>query len=297
LNIGPEREARIYYLVHFVAQELGLFRGPALHVEFVDGGEGQVLILERGGADLSIGGPMMTMRLQANEGKRLVCFCSAVRANVWFLVGRTPEARFQWENLIGRTVIDFADAPTPGLCFRWLLRHHGIQPGQVKLMEGLGTRREIDTFLGGGGDYLLHSLHTVGPLVHSGDLTLIQELATPTGPIPWSAYIALPALVEQRRADFAAFTRGIANALRWIHSSSAADVGTMVARFYPSFTLPALIESIERYKKLQIWPTDPRIPRSEFEHYRDILLETGWIQRPVPYEDQVDTRLADQTGA
>lgn len=290
--------AGVFYLPHFVARELDTFRDEGLTVEILTSFYGrQWPMLESGGADLTIGGPMRTMRLQAEEGKRLVNFCAAVRANPWYLVGRRPEPRFAWADLVGRTVIDFADAETPALCFRWLLQQHGIGPDQVTLLRGLGTAAELAAFRGGQGDYLMHSLHTAAPLAAAGEGTLIQELATPTGPVPWSAYAALPATLAARRAELEAFTRAITRALRWLATHPAGEVATLVARHYPAFTTPVLADAIGRYQATGLWPRDPLVPRADLEHFRTILLATGWLPRSVPYEDQVDPSFAAQAVA
>jgi NitT/TauT family transport system substrate-binding protein len=287
--------AAIFYLPHVVAQEIGAFGVEGLTVEFMTSFYGrQWGLLERGEADLTIGGPMRTMRRQSEEGKRAVNFCAAVRANPWFLVGRRPEPGFTFANLVGRTVIDFADAETPGLCFRWLLQQHGIGEDQVTLLRGLGTAREVEAFRAGHGDYLMHALHTAAPLVAAGHGHLVQDLATPTGPIPWSAYAALPETIAARRAELEAFTRAIGRALRWIAGRPAAEIAARVIRHFPSFTPPVLADTIGRYQALGIWPRDPLLPRADYERFRAILLATGWISRPVPYEDQVDPTFAEQ---
>lgn len=295
LNQGA---AAIFYLPHFAAQELGAFRDEGLTVEFVTSAYGQQWsVLAGGGADLTVGGPMRTMRLQAEEGKRLVNFCGAVRANPWYLVGRRPDPPFSWSSLVGRTVIEFADAEPPGLCFRWLLRQRGIGLDRVKWLRGLGTSREVEAFGAGQGDYLLHSLHTAAPLVARGQGTLVQELATPTGPVPWSAYAAFPATLRARRAELEAFTRAITRALCWIAAHPAREAAALVSRYLPDFTEPVLADAIDRYQGLGLWPRDPMIPRADFEHLRSILLMTGWLPRPVPYEDQVDTTFAEDAKA
>lgn len=287
--------AGVFYLPHFVALEIGAFRDEGLAVELITSFYGrQWPLLERGEADLTIGGPMRTLHLQAEEGKRGVNFCAAVRANPWYLVARQPEPDFTFASLVGRTVIDFHDAETPGLCFTWLLRQHGIGPDQVTLLRGLGAQREIEAFRAGQGDYLMHSLHTAMPLAAAGEGFLVQELATPTGPVPWSAYAALPDTLRTRRAELEAFTRGIGRALRAITAWPAAELAALVARQYQTFDLPVLAEAIGRYQALRLWPRDPLLPRADLEHFQDILLAAGWISHRVPYEDQVDTSFAQQ---
>lgn len=288
--------AAVFYLPHLVAQELGAFRDEGLTVEFVTSFGQQWALLERGVVDLAIGGPTRNMELQAREGRRIVNFCAALQANTWFLIGRRPALDFTWADLVGRTVIGFADAPQ-GTCLRWLLLQHGIGLGQVTLIGGLDTARELEAFRAGQGDYLLHSLHTAAPLVATGEAAVIRELATPTEPVPWSLYATLPDVARTRRAELEAFTRAIARALRWVAAEQASSVAALLVHYFPDWTLASLTDVIGTYKPLNIWPRDPLIPRAEWEHYNEILLATGWLPRPVAYEDQVDASFAEQAMA
>lgn len=303
MNQGDPTESRVYYLPHFVARDLGLFDRVGLSVEFVwsekgDGlaHSGQIPAVERGEADLTIGGPMVTMRKQADEGRRIVNFCAAVRANPWYLVARQPQPDFHLADLAGKTVVDAANITTATLCFEWLLARAGIDD-QVRVVPGSGDAAgDMEAFLAGNADYLLHSLHVLGPFIAAGSLAPVQDLATPTGPVPWSAYIALPATIQARRTEFIAFTSALDGALRWINSHSGAAVAQLVSPNYPSLSLPALTDSIERYQALHLWPDSARIPREDFEHFRSILIDSGWLKAAVPYEDQVDTELANEAG-
>jgi NitT/TauT family transport system substrate-binding protein len=300
MNQGDPTEARIYYLAHFVARELRLFDEAGVNVEFIwsPPGDhlaksGQVPAVLEGEADLTIGGPMVTMRMQAEGTARLLNFCAAVHANPWYLVAREPQPGFRWTDLIGRTVVDMANITTATLCFRWLLRQHGIAEDQLTIVAGSGDEpRDLESFRARRGDYLLHSLHTLGPSVTRGELVPILDLATATGYVPWSAYIALPQTVRERRAEFAAFTRAIAGALRWVNAHTGGEVASLISAYYPAYPAAALGDAISRYQAVNLWPRDALIPREEFERFRTILIDVGWFQVPVPYEDQVEASLA-----
>jgi NitT/TauT family transport system substrate-binding protein len=304
MNQGDPTESRIYYLPHYVAADLGLFEAAGVQVDFVwspraDGlaHSGQVPAVERGEADLTIGGPMVTMRKLVDEGVRIVNFCAAVRANPWYLLGRRQEPDFRLTQLVGKTVVDVANITTATLCFRWLLARAGIAD-RVTVTPGSGDEsHDLAVFGSGQGDYLLHSLHGAGPAIASGDLVPVQDLATPTGPVPWSAYIALPATLQARRREFLAFTRAIGEALAWVQTHDAADIARLVSGRYTSYPLVALMDSIARYKAVALWPDNTLIPRADFEHFCSILVESGWLGKPVRYEDQVDVEFATLAAA
>ena len=283
----------VFYLPHLIAQGVGAFRDEGLTVDFVTSFGQQWAMLERGEVDIAIGGPTRNMDLEVREGRRIVNFCAALQANTWFLLGRRPAPEFTWADLVGRTVLGLAQAPQ-GMCLRWLLLQHAIGPDEVTFVVGLDPARELEAFRAGEGDYLLHSLHTAAPLVASGEAVPVQELATPTGRVPWSTYAALPDVLRIRRTELEAFTRAIARALRWIAAQPASAVAALLEPYFRDWTPARLTEVIGTYQPLGIWPRDALIPRADWEHYCSIMLATGSLPRPVPYEDQVDSSFARQ---
>src|SRR5262245_61512965 len=200
--------AGIFYLSHVVAEGLGSFADEGLEVEVSTSALGAPIgLLSMGEADLLIGGPMRTLRLEANENTRLINFCSSVRASPWLLLGRGPDPGFDLGQLVGAAVIDFIEAPTPLMSLRYLLRRAGINPGAVRFITNLSMTEGVAAFAAGEGDYILHSLHTAQTLLDSGKAHPVVDLATTLGPVPWSTYFTLPEIIDARREDLDSFTR------------------------------------------------------------------------------------------
>jgi NitT/TauT family transport system substrate-binding protein len=299
MNQGDPNQARVYYLPHFVAADLGLFQRESLDVEFVwVPGLGQVPAVEQGLADLTIGGPMVTMQMRAEGKTHFHNFCAAVQANPWYLVSKEPQTGFTFRDLVGKTVIDMANIPTSTLALRWVLVQNGIRPESVNIEKGCGNeKQDIERLLSGEVDYLHHNLHTLGPKITIGEMWAVQDMANPTGNVPWSAYIAPPQTIAANPAGFQAFTNALARALRWIEAHSGREIAELVKSHYPHHSLEDLIEAVSRYKANGIWPRSTVIPESQYEHFRDILMATGWFSTPVPYEDQVEVTMATRADA
>lgn len=291
LSMGQSLTA-VFYLPHLAAQVCGAFRDENLTVEFVASFGQQWALLERGAVDLAIGGPTRNMELYTRTGTRIISFCAALRANTWFLMSRRPMPDFAWSDLVGRTVIGLADAPQ-GVCLRWLLLQHHIDPNDVTIVGGKDTSHELEMFRAGAADYLLHSLHTAAPLVAAGEAAVVQELATPTGPVPWSIYAALPDVLRDRRAELQAFTRAIARALRWTGDQPPSAIAELLAPYFPDWTPVSLARVIGTYKRLEIWPREPLIPRSDWDRYCAMFVAAGALSKPVAYDALVDVSFAE----
>lgn len=299
MNQGDASEARIYYCAHFVAEALGFFREANLTVHFTatqSGGTtiqgGQIPAVLSGAADLTIGGPMVTMKNHEDGGLPLVNFCAAVEANPWFLAARQPATGFSVEDLKGKRIIDVGNVGTASLCFRWLLKKHDLGEVDVTLIAGSGNEaRDFATVSTGEIDYALHSLHALAPAIAAGQLGLVASLAGPTGAVPWSAYIARPELLAKRRADFAAFAGAIGRALGWIRANDASTVAGIVQPYYPDYPGVALVIAIKGYQDSSVFASTTAISQRDFDHFAAILREAGWLKGSVPYAALVDTSL------
>ena len=299
MNQGDRTETRTYFAPHFVARRQGLFDAEGIAVEFIwsEPGDhmaksGQIPPVIQGEVDLTIGGPMVTMRMKAEGTANLVCFCAALRANPWFLATRPGAPPFTWEALAGRTVLDVSRITTATLCFEWILKQRGLSDS-TRLVDGSGDEAaDFGRLAAGEVDYVLHSLHGLAPLAVEGSVTLAVGLAEPTGPVPWSAYIARRDRFEERRDSYAAFARAIGSALGWISDQTPKAIAELVAPDYPGYPRAALEYCIAGYKAASIWPTATTIPEADYRHFQDILRDRGWVPSPVPYADQVIPGLA-----
>jgi NitT/TauT family transport system substrate-binding protein len=298
MNQGDASEARIYYCAHFVAEALGFFKANGVSVIFTtseSGGKtiqgGQIPAVLSGEADLTIGGPMVTMKNHEDGGTPLVSFCAAVERNPWFLAGATAKDDFKISDLRGTSVIDVGNVGTASLCFRWLLENHGLT-GAVEVLPGSGLQEaDFDRVASGEIDYALHSLHALAPAIAEGKLAIVTDLAGPTGPVPWSAYIARPEVVTEHGTAFEGFASAIAQALDWIRSNTAASIAKIVAPYYADYPPAALELAIDGYQHAKVFAASTAISEADFNHFAAILRGVGWLTSDVPYDALVATGL------
>lgn len=290
LNEGDPSEQRLYYLPHYVAAERGFFADAGLDVVFTrtaSGGEtirgGQIPAVLSGEADLTIGGPMVTMKMLEENSAHLVNICAAVRTHPWFILSRRPMPAFVWDDLRGSTVIDLARIGTATFTFTALLQERGLADAVTLVPASLPEDEALAAFAGGEGDFAIQHLHAAGPALERGTIFAVQDLARPTGPVPWSAYIALPDVVEQRRADFRAFVHAMDRAFSWIAGHAGSDIAALVGDRFPNLPQPAMAKAIDLYRNIDLWPSDRQIAEPDFKRFSDLLIRSGWLSAPAPY--------------
>lgn len=285
----------IFYAPHFVALHLGYFAAEGLSVLVkTAGGAGTTRALLSGEVEIGLGGLMRSFDLADRAGGILVHFAEVNSRNGFFLLSRKPIPDFHWSNLIGRTVISFAEAPTPWLCMLSVLRRYGIDPARVSFVRDLPAPEAVAAFRAGDGDFLEQGQPVVEELLAEGAAHLVASMGEATGPLPFSSYMTTPEFLRRGREMLLGFTRALYRAQRWIRASSVAEIAMVIAPAFPDIAPTIRFRAVERYFRQETWAGDPILRRPGFEYLQEILLGGGFIRRRHRYEDLVDTELARQ---
>src|SRR5580658_1371802 len=93
-------------------------------------------MLLEGAADVSWGGPMRVMQHhQADAACPLVCFAQIVARDPFVLVGREPNPRFRFQDLLDLRVAVATEVPTPWLMFQDDLARAGVDPTALRRVD------------------------------------------------------------------------------------------------------------------------------------------------------------------
>jgi NitT/TauT family transport system substrate-binding protein len=274
---------------------LGHFRDEGLHVATVAAatyGKSTMAALLDGDIEISLGGLMRSFELVDRSGPIVVHFAEVCSRNGFFLVSRTPQPGFRWSDLAGRTVLSFAEAPTPWQCMLTVLRRHGVDAGRVRIERERPSPEAIAAFRAGYGDYLEQPQPVVEELVAAGAAHVVTSMGEATGPVPFTSYMTTPAFLAREPDVVRAFTRAVYRTQRWL---AAQEPPAITAAIAPTFatTKPAILErAVARYQGQDTWARDPLLRREGYDYLEDILLTGGLIRRGARYEDLVDTQIA-----
>lgn len=283
----------IFYLPHVVADAIGALRRRSLALEVVSmPTSGQWDALSAGAADLAIGGPMRSMRL-LQEGRRVVTFASAVATSPWVLVGPPGAAGLGDPTALGgRTVLDDAEIATARLCLRGLMAERAPMSPMPEVVSL--PRDELMRRIGAQGSFALLPYETVVELEveRQGRGRVVAELAGWVGRVPWSAYQALPEVLDRRRPEVDAFTDAIGEALQVIAVERVDRLADLVSPWFHGTDRSTLEAALSGYRRLGIWDTSPTIPREDLERFAGLLVSAGWLSAAPRHEDVVSWRDA-----
>jgi NitT/TauT family transport system substrate-binding protein len=285
-----------FYAPLHIARELGHFRAEDLDVTISAAPEagGTVDALLAGRIEIALGGLMRSFELADGGGPLLPHFAEVNSRNGFFLLARAPRPDFSWKDLAGKTVISFAEAPTPWQCMLSVLRRHGVDPSSVTMERSLPVAQAVAAFTSGRGDFLETGQPTTEALLEEGMAHLVVSMGDATGAVPFSSLMTTPAFLEQEREVVKRFTRAIYRTQRWIAARGATDVAEPLRAAFPDIPSARLRRVVDRYHRQGTWAAVPRLGRSGFDALQQILLDGEFIRHRHEYERLVDVDIATQ---
>jgi NitT/TauT family transport system substrate-binding protein len=284
----------IFYAPQFVALHGGHFAVEGLDVEVRTAGAGVTTTgaLLDGLASIALGGIMRSLDVADRGGPFLPHFAAVNQRNGFFLLSRVPRPGFGWTDLVRRTVISFAEAPTPWQCMLTVLRRHGVDPATVTIERTRPLGEALAAFRDGHGDFFETGQPFTEQLLAEGAASLVASMGEATGPIPFSSYLTTERFLRDGRDVLIRFTRAVFSAQRWMAGADAGQIAEVIAPAFPDIAPEIRDRAVARYHAQQTWAPDPLLERPGYESLQQILLDGGFIARRHRYEDLVDTTVA-----
>jgi NitT/TauT family transport system substrate-binding protein len=286
----------LFYAPLYVSLGLGHFRAEGLEVTTGTPTQsgGTVPALLDGSSEICLGGIMRSLGLADGGGGFLPHFIEVNSRNGFFLLGREPRPGFRWADLAGKTVLSFAEAPTPWQCMLTVLRREGVDPATVRIERNRPLAEKVAAWRAGHGDFLETGQPIVEQLLAEGAAHLIVSMGDATGPLPFSSYMTTPARLRDDRELLLAFTRAVYRTQRWMAEAPPAEIARVIAPWFADIPERFRLAAIERYARQGTWARDPLCRREGYEYLQQILLDGGFIKRRHRYEDLVDASIARQ---
>jgi NitT/TauT family transport system substrate-binding protein len=282
----------IFYAPQWVTLHGGHFAAEGLEVEVRTAGGGVTTtgVLLDGGAVIALGGIMRSLDVADRGGAFLPHFAEVNSRNGFFLLGRQP--RFAWKDLVGRTVLSFAEAPTPWQCMLTVLRRHGVDPASVRIERTRPVAEAVAAFRGGHGDFLETGQPFTEALLTDGAAHLAASMGEATGPVPFSSYMTTTAFLRDGRDTLVRFTRALFRAQRWMAQATPEAIADVIAPAFPDVDPELRRRAVARYQAQGTWPAQPVLSRPGYDYLQQILLDGEFIRGRHRYEDLIDESIA-----
>ena len=276
---------------------LGHFREEGLDVKWQPAarfGKSAVEALVDGSIEITLSGLMRSFDVADREGRFLPHFAEVCSRSGFFLLGRKPMPDFRWSDLAGKTVIGFAEAPTPWQCMLTVLRRHGVDPAAVRIERSRPVPEALAAFRGGHGDFFEQTQPIVEQMLASGEAHLVASMGEATGPVPFTSYMTTPEFLRREPETVLRFTRAVYRTQGWLAAQDSRVIAETIAPDFRDIDRAVLERAVARFKKQDTWARDPVLRRPGYDYLQEILQTGGFIKKTHRYEDLVDTAIAEQ---
>lgn len=286
----------IFYAPQYAAIELGYFKEEGIDLTLVNGaGADKVMTaLISGDADIGFMGSEASIYTYVNGSEDYaVNFAQLTQRAGNFLVGRTPQENFRWEDLAGKKVLGGRKGGMPQLVFEYILKKHNLDPAaDLTIDQSINFGLTAAAFPSSDADYSVEFEPFATTLETEGNGYVVASLGEESGYVPYTAYSAKKSFLEKNPEIIQSFTNAIQKGLNFVNSHSSEEIAKAIQPQFKETDLEALTKIVERYKAQDTWKENTVFEEESFLLLQNILEEGGELPRRVPYQDLVTTEYS-----
>ena len=287
----------IFYAPQYVAIEEGYFEEEGIDLTLVNGGGADKVMtaMISGEADIGFMGSEASIYTYAGgEEDYAVNFAQLTQRAGNFLVGREPEADFQWSDLVGKKVLGGRAGGMPQMVFEYILKKHGIDPKtDLEIDQSINFGLTAAAFTSDDSDYTVEFEPYATGLEIEGNGYVVASLGEESGYVPYTAYCAKKSYMEENPEIIQKFTNAIQKGMDFVNSHSAEEIAEVIHPQFKETPIENVVKIVERYKEQDTWKEDLVFEKESFDLLQNILEEAGELPARVAYENLVTTEFAE----
>lgn len=284
----------IFYAPLYLADELGYFQEEGYSIELTTGGgaDASMAALLSGSADIAFCGPEAALYVMAGgSSDSPVVFGQLTKRDGSFLVGRTEQNNFRWEDLAGKQILAGRRGGVPAMTFEYVLKQKSIR---ATLNYDVAFNVMTSAFESGVADYCTMFEPTASQYVAEGKGFIVASVGEASGEIPYTCFSARQSFIKNNPQKIDALLKGVTRAIKYINQTPSSTVAQKLAAYFDGTSQKALQTSIESYKKIDAWVTNMAMKQSAYERLLDVIDEAGELPKRIAFEELVQTKRANE---
>ena len=288
----------VFYAPQYVAMSQGFFEAEGLEIELTNGGGADKVMtaVVSGQSDIGLAGPEASIYVY-NQGKadHTQIIAQLTKRDGSFLVGRGEDGEFSWEDLRGKTVIGGRKGGVPEMTLEYVLRLHGLTPGEdVTVDTSVQFNMMAGAFTGGQGDYVTLFEPTATQIESAGKGYILASIGQESGEIPYTAYFANKSWLQENADTAQRFVNAIAKAQQWVTEHTDRQVAEAIIDQFPDTTLDELETVTARHRQIDAWNRTPVMERHALERLETVMEQAGELAHSdwVPFNELVNNTFA-----
>ncbi|MBM7624897.1 ABC transporter substrate-binding protein [Sporohalobacter salinus] len=289
----------IFYTPQYVALHKGFFKQEGLKIELSTawGGDKAATAIMSDHADIALIGPEPSIYIYQQGAENYpVNFAQLTQKAGSFLLARNPMPNFTLKDLKGKKIIGNRPGGAPEMVMEYVLRHNGVEPFEdVQINTSLDFSANAPAFKNGLGDFVQLFEPKASKLEKMRAGHVVASFGELGGEVPYTAYMAREDYIINNPKVIQKFTNAIYRAQKWTYNHSAEEIAEVIRPSFSELEDDILIKVIKRYKAQNTWAHNPILEEAELDHWQDIIIEAGELERKVDYETIVNAKFAEES--
>ena len=286
----------IFYAPQYAAIELGYFQEEGIDLTLVNGaGADKVMTaLISGDAQIGFMGSEASIYVsQEGADDPAVNFAQLTQRAGNFLVGRTAQPDFKWEDLKGKKVLGGRAGGMPQMVFEYILKKHGIDPKtDLTIDQSISFGLTAAAFTSGDADYTVEFEPFATTLEMENCGTVVASLGRDSGYVPYTSYSAKTSYMEKNPDIMQKFTDALQKGMDYVQSHTPEEIAEVIEPQFPETDLDTITAIVKRYYDQDTWKENLVFGQDGFELLQDILEDAGELKERTPYTELVNTEFA-----
>lgn len=277
-----------FYAPLYVAIEKGYFEDYGINVELIltSGANNVVAAVLSGDVEIGFSGPEASIYVYNENVKDYVqTFAGLTKRDGQFIVSRKKIDDFKISDLIGKEVIAGRPGGMPILNFTNALKKTNTKG--VIINDSVDYANLTSAFLSGQGDFVNLFEPNATKLEKEGLGYVVGSIGTYSGEVPYTAFNAKKSFIKNNPELITNFRLALNDALDFVKNNSSDAIAKAILKQFPDTSLNDLTKIVNRYKEVDSWLDDTNISKKIFENLEDIMIDGGFIDKYVPYQDLI----------
>lgn len=288
----------VFYAPQYVAISKGFFKEENLDIEITTGqGADKVMTAVLANqSDIGFAGPEASIYVY-NEGKEdyTQVFAQLTKKDGAFLVSRTDDKNFKWENLKGKTIIPGRKGGVPYMTLEYVLKKNGLNPQKDLILDdSIKFDLMAGAFTGGTADYVTLFEPTATMTENAGKGYVVASVGEASGEIPYTAYFAKKSYIEKNPETIQKFTNAIYKGQVWVKEHSSREIAEEIKDFFPDTDVELLAKVIQSYIDIDAWNETPILKEESYNLLQTVMEEAGELKNRAPYDKVINNNFAKE---
>ena len=286
----------VFYAPLYLADSLGYFEEENLKIELTNGGgaDNVMSAVLSGDADIGFCGPEAALYVLVGGSSDVpTVFGQLTKRDGSFLVSRTPEPDFKWEDLQGKEILAGRKGGVPAMTFEYVLNQNGMTDGEnVTLNYDVAFNLMTSAFEAGTADYCTMFDPVAYEYEAAGKGYVVASVGEASGEVPYTCFIAKNSWLTKNGDTAEGFLRAVTKAVKYINETPSATVAPYLTAYFEGVSEASLAASVERYRKIDAWRTELSMTEDSFDRLQDIIDNAGELTRRAELNELVDNSYA-----